>query len=45
VLPPDATATDLNKQLLEIILSQKEKDLHAVVLDTLNYEAKEVMNR
>lgn len=45
VLPPDATATDLNKQLLEIILSQKEKDLHAFVLDTLNYEAKEIMNR
>lgn len=45
VLPPDARATDLNKQLLEIILNQKEKDIHAVVLDTLNYEAKEIMNR
>jgi hypothetical protein len=45
VLPPDARATDLNKQLLEIILNQKEKDIHAVVLDTLNFEAKEIMNR
>ncbi|MCU7550307.1 hypothetical protein OCK74_14390 [Chitinophagaceae bacterium LB-8] len=45
VLPPDARATDLNKQLLEIILNQKEKDIHAVVLDTLNYEAKEILNR
>jgi hypothetical protein len=45
VLPPDARAHDLNKQLLEIILNQKEKDLHAFVLDTLNYEAKEIMNK
>ncbi len=45
VLPPDAKATDLNKQILEVILNQKEKDLHAVVLDTLNFEAKEIMNR
>jgi hypothetical protein len=45
VLSPDARANDLNKQLLEIILNQKEKDLHAVVLDTLNFEAKEIMNR
>jgi hypothetical protein len=45
VLHPESRAHDLNKQLLEIILNQKEKDLHAVVLDTLNYEAKEIMNR
>jgi hypothetical protein len=45
VLPPDARATDLNKQLLEIILNQKEKDLQALVLDTLNFEAKEIMTK
>jgi hypothetical protein len=45
VLPPDARATDLNKQILEIILNQKEKDLHSLVLDTLNFEAKQIMNR
>ena len=43
VLPPGAKASDLNKQLLEVEMSQQEKSLHAVVLDTLNQEAKQLM--
>lgn len=44
VLPPDAKASDLNKQLLEVIMAQKEKALHTIVLEALNVEAKKVMS-
>ena len=44
VLPPDAKAGDLNKQLLEVIMAQKEKALHTIVLEALNVEAKKVMS-
>lgn len=44
VLPPDAKASDLNKQLLEVIMTQKEKALHTIVLEALNVEAKKVMS-
>jgi hypothetical protein len=43
VLPPDARASDLNKQLLEVIMNHQEKALHTIVLDTLNEEAKLLM--
>ncbi len=43
VLPPDASASDLNKQLLEVILVQKEKALHSIVLEALNAEAKRIL--
>jgi hypothetical protein len=43
VLPADAKAADLNKQLLEVILGQKEKALHSIVLENLNAEAKKLM--
>jgi hypothetical protein len=43
VLPPDATASDLNKQLLEVIMNQKEAALHTIVLNALNFEAKKLM--
>jgi hypothetical protein len=43
VLPPDARASDLNKQLLEVILNQQEKALHTIVLETLNFEAKQLL--
>lgn len=42
-LSPDASATDLNKHILEVIIAQKEKALHSIVLESLNYEAKKVM--
>ncbi|HVG41522.1 MAG TPA: hypothetical protein VM888_07910 [Chitinophagaceae bacterium] len=43
VLPADATASDLNKQLLEVIINQKEAALHTIVLNALNFEAKKLM--
>lgn len=43
VLPPDAKAGDLNKQLMEVLMGQKEKALHSMVLETLNHEAKKLM--
>lgn len=44
ILPPDAKASDLNKQLLEVIMNQQEKALHTIVLETLNFEAKQLMS-
>lgn len=43
VLPPDARASDLNKQLLEVIMNQQDKALHNIVLETLNFEAKQLL--
>lgn len=43
ILPPDAKGTDLNKNLLEVIMNQKEKALHTIVLEALNFEAKKLM--
>ena len=43
VLPPDAGSSDLNKKLLEVIMNQQEKALHTIVLETLNYEAKQLL--
>jgi hypothetical protein len=42
-LPPDATGLDLNKRLLEFVISQKKGALHEIVMEALNYEAKKVM--
>lgn len=42
-LPPDATGTDLSRRLLEFSLTQKKGELHTVVLEALNYEAKKLM--
>ena|SRR5215218_8751936 len=43
MLPPEATSGDLNKQLLEVILSQQDRALHTVVLEGLAQEAKQMM--
>ena len=43
VLPPDATASELNKQLLEVIMKQEDAALHTIVLNALNFEAKKLM--
>lgn len=43
VMPPDAKASDLNKQLLEVILNEQGKALHSFALETLNAEAKKLM--
>ncbi|MBC7875412.1 MAG: hypothetical protein H7Y01_15535 [Ferruginibacter sp.] len=42
-LPPTASAADLNKKLLEIIMSQPGSALHELVLQALNFEAKKLM--
>jgi hypothetical protein len=42
-LHPDAKATDLNKELLAVIMNQQDKALHTMVLEALNAEAKELM--
>lgn len=43
VLPPDARASDLNRQLLDVVMNQQEQPLHLAVLDTLSFEAKKLM--
>jgi hypothetical protein len=40
VLPPNATALDLNKLLLEFLMNDKKGSLHEVVSEALSYEAK-----
>ncbi|HEY0041905.1 MAG TPA: hypothetical protein VGB71_14635 [Flavisolibacter sp.] len=42
-LPQDATARDLNKGILEAIISQDNAALHTLTLTTLNEEAKKIM--
>ena len=43
ILPHEAKGSDLNKQILEVVLAQQEKALHTIVLDALNFEAKKLM--
>lgn len=42
-LPPEATGAELSRRLVEFSLSQKKGELHTVVLEALNYEAKKLM--
>jgi hypothetical protein len=42
-LPEDATGTDLNKHLLEMIVNNPKVSLHNVVSEVLSYEAKKLM--
>ena len=43
VLPVDAKANDLNKQLLQVMIDHQDAALHTIVLDALSYEAKKLM--
>lgn len=43
ILPLDASASDLNKKILEVIMSQPNGALHELVLQALNFEAKKLM--
>lgn len=43
VLPAEARASDLNRQLLDVVMNQQEQPLHLAVLDTLSFEAKKLM--
>ena len=42
-LPNDASGLDLNKRLLEFVMTQKKGTIHEIVLEALNYEAKKLM--
>ncbi len=43
VLPPNATGLDLNKLLLEFLMTDKKGQLHEVVSEVLSYEAKKIL--
>lgn len=42
-VPPEGTGLDLSRRLLEFVMSQKKGELHTIVLEALNYEAKKLM--
>ena len=42
-IPAEATGVDLNRQLLEFVMTDKRGALHTIVLEALNYEAKKLM--
>jgi hypothetical protein len=42
-LPPTASAGDLNKKILEVVMSQNNAGLHELVAQALNFEAKKLM--
>ena len=42
-IPPNATGLDLNKILLEYLMSDKKGALHEVVSEVLSYEAKKII--
>jgi hypothetical protein len=42
-LPPDATGLDLNKILMDVMMKQQKGQLHSIVLEALNYEARKLM--
>jgi hypothetical protein len=42
-LPPEATGLDLNKILMDVMMNQQKGQLHAIVLEALNYEARKLM--
>ena len=43
-LPATASATELNKKILEVVMSQPQGSLHEMVLQALNFEAKKLMS-
>jgi hypothetical protein len=43
MLPLDASAADLNKRILEVLISQPNGALHEMVTQALNFEAKKLM--
>lgn len=40
---PTASASELNRKILEVVMSQPQGALHEMVLETLNFEAKKLM--
>ncbi len=43
MLPPEASSSELNKRILEVMMNQPNGALHELVLQALNYEAKKLM--
>ena len=43
-LPPEASGSDLNKRIMEVLMNQPNGQLHDLVLQALNFEAKKLMN-
>lgn len=44
-LPPDVSGTDLNKQLLEMIVQNPKVSLHNIVAEVLSFEAKKLLQQ
>ena len=42
-LPEGSTGLDLNKRLMEYVMTQKKGTMHTIVLEALNFEAKKIM--
>ena len=42
-LPANSSGLDLNKRLLEHLMTDKRGTIHTIVLEALNYEAKKIM--
>ena len=42
-LPAEASGLDLNRMLLDFVMTQKKGALHSIVLEALNYEAKKIV--
>jgi hypothetical protein len=42
-LPPTASSSELNKKVLDVIMSQPNGSIHEMVLQALNFEAKKLM--
>jgi hypothetical protein len=42
-MPPESTGNDLNRVLLDVMMKQQKGQLHAIVLEALNYEARKLM--
>lgn len=42
-LPAQASGMDLNKQIIDYLMSNPKASLHTIVLEALNFEAKKIM--
>lgn len=42
-MPFQASAMDLNKQIIDFLINNPKASLHSIVLEALNYEAKQLM--
>lgn len=42
-MPPQASAMDLNKQIIDFLMNNPRASLHSAILEAINYEAKKLM--